>query len=345
MRRDAAEVIAGVWRRDGVTATLLTPFSWLFGAAVRMRNGLYDAGLLRVIPLGAPTVSVGNLTVGGTGKTPITAWIAAHLASRGRRPGILLRGYRGEDETLVHRALVPGAPVIADPDRVRGAAKARAAGADVLVLDDGFQHRRAARHLDIVLVATEQGSARRLLPAGPLRERVGALARADVLLVTRKTASQDEAADVATEWSEGHEQLLIVVAALLPGQLVRLDAGGSGAPETRGLETLRGTSVLAISAIGSPRQYVDQLRATGAEVRPVAFPDHHPFTDAEVAALARDAAGVETTICTLKDAVKLRGRWPREAPPLWYLSQAVAVEWGAEALRERLDRLGGLAPT
>lgn len=334
-----AAALEATWDRDGLGARVLAPLSWVFGAGVGLRNACFDLGLLSTYALGAPTVSIGNLSVGGTGKTPLTSWVARHLASGGRRPGILLRGYRGEDETLVHRELNPDAVVVADPDRVRGAARARAAGARVLVLDDGFQHRRARRDLDVVLVAAEQGGAHRLLPAGPLREKRLALARADVLVVTRKSADRDQAAEVATRWSQASEHLVLVVASLAPQALVRATSGGDAARTERALTDLSAAEVLAISAIGAPAAFEAQLGALGATVRAARFPDHHAFSDRDVAALARRAEGAGIVVCTLKDAVKLRGRWPRGAPSLWYLSQAVTVEWGEAELRARLDRL------
>lgn len=327
-----------IWEADGVVATALAPLAWLFGAGVRARNALYDAGVLASQPLGLPTVSVGNLTVGGTGKTPMSAWVAAWLAARDARPGILLRGY-GDDEPLVHRHLTPAAVVVPDADRVAGARRARLAGADVLVLDDGFQHRRARRDVDLVLVAAEQGAARRLLPAGPLREGRRALGRADALIVTRKRASYAEADAVAAAWSTGH--------AGLPTVLVRFAAGPLRAvPATPGTDSpppsLTGARVLAISAIGDPRSFEEQLRAMGARVESAAFGDHHPFRDADIDGLVARARAADVALCTLKDAVKLQGRWPRQAPPLWYLSQVVIVERGEQVLE---DLLGRLIPT
>ena len=142
-----SRAIERIWAEDGPAAWALTPLSWIFSTAVAVKNVLYDIGLLRARKLALPAVSVGNLSVGGTGKTPVSAWVAAELARRGARPAIVLRGY-GDDEVLVHRALNPGVPVIVDADRVRGAATAKAQGATVVVLDDAFQHRRAARDAD-----------------------------------------------------------------------------------------------------------------------------------------------------------------------------------------------------
>ncbi|MCE9602440.1 MAG: tetraacyldisaccharide 4'-kinase [Gemmatimonadetes bacterium] len=324
--------IEALWAQDGAGARALAPLSWLFGAATALRNRAYDRGVLTARPLGLPAISVGNLTVGGTGKTPMAAWVAQRLIERGLRPAILLRGY-GADEPLVHERLTPGAIVVADPDRVRGAAVAIARGAEVLVLDDAFQHRRARRDLDIVLVAAEQAGSRRLLPAGPYREPESSLRRAHALVVTRKRASKDEAAATAAGWARAYPSCVVAVASLAPADLARV--GGS---EREPLTALRGRSVLAISAIGLPAAFEGQLSDLGARVTSAAFADHHAFSDADVTRLATRAASVDRVVCTLKDAVKLEGRWPRQGPALWYLSQAVTIERGAGELDLLLAR-------
>ncbi len=334
-------MVERLWARDGMAVRALAPLGWLFGAVTALRNLGYDTGLLRSHPLGLPTVSVGNLTVGGTGKTPVAAWVAQWFLVRGLRPAILLRGY-GDDEPLVHARLTPGAIVIADPDRVRGAARAREAGAQVIVLDDGFQHRRARREVDLVLVAAEQGSAPRLLPAGPARERPAALRRAQGIIVTRKSAGPAAAAatlDALRGSAHGAAEAII---ALAPGELLRADADRALATmpqESVGLAALAGARVLAVSAIGAPAAFEAQLSALGARVSSAAFPDHHAFTPADVTSLTARAREADLVVCTLKDAVKLAPRWPRGGVALWYLSQAVTVERGAVALEALLDRL------
>jgi tetraacyldisaccharide 4'-kinase len=338
MSRGAAGRLEALWAREGAGAALLTPLAWLYALGAGIRNAAYDLGLLSAIPLGAPTVSVGNLSVGGTGKTPVSAFIAGRLMTMGFRPGILLRGY-GDDEPLVHRRLTPGAVVVADADRIAGAERAYAKGARAFVLDDAFQYRRAARDLDIVLVSAEQGHLTRRLPAGPLREGRSALLRADVLMVTRKSASLAVAEETARRWGWGVPDLATVVATLAPSALVPVDA--NAAVEPLPLAALRDARVLAISAIGDPDAFEAQLERHGARVSSGAFPDHHPFTDIEIAALARRAAESDLAVCTLKDAVKLEGRWPRQGPALWYLSQAVSIERGGAELDARLR---GLAP-
>lgn len=330
-------LIDRIWERDGLGAAALTPLSWLFGVAAGARNLAYDRGVLSSHALGLPAVSVGNLSVGGTGKTPVAAWVAQELTRRGATPAILLRGH-GDDEPLVHERLTPGVIVVADPDRVAGAHRALGAGATVLVLDDAFQHRRARRDLDIVLVAAEQGMARRLLPAGPLREGARALRRAQLLVVTRKTASAADAVDTAARWSAASPGLPSVRVHLAADALLPVTAdlptAGAGA-----LAALAGRRVLAISAIGAPAAFEGQLRSAGAKVESAAYPDHHAFTDVQIAELALRATRADIAVCTLKDAVKLEGRWPRQAPPLWYVSQLVVIEQGERILANLLDRL------
>jgi len=332
MSADPRNGIEALWARDGVGARALAPFSWLFAAATALRNSAYDRGLLPARPLGLPAISVGNLSVGGTGKTPMAAWVAQWLLTRGLRPAILLRGY-GADEPLVHERLTPEAIVVADPDRVRGAARALARGAEVLVLDDAFQHRQAKRDLDIVLVAAEQSGSQRLLPAGPLREPIAALRRAHAIVVTRKSASAAEAEALASRLAQRIPSATVVIASLAAADLVRV-----GGTERQAASAVRGQEVLAVSAIGLPAAFEGQLSALGARVRSAAYADHHAFTDADVASIMARGGQAERVVCTLKDAVKLEGRWPRQAPPLWYLSQAVTIERGAGEFDRLLAR-------
>ena len=341
MSRGLAGRMERLWARRGAGALALTPASWVYALAMAARNTAYDRGLFASRSLGAPTVSVGNLTVGGTGKTPVSAWVAARLLALGLRPGILLRGY-GDDEPLVHQRLTPSALVEADPDRFAGARRARERGATAFVLDDAFQYRRAARDLDLVLVAAEQGDVTRQLPAGPLREGRGSLTRAHVLVVTRKTASLAVAEDTCRRWSAGLPELETAVFSLAPSGLAPADPSSVAVPLA--LSALGDRAVVALSAIGDHAAFESQLARHGARVVSRAFRDHHAFTDEEISALARSADVADLVVCTLKDAVKLEGRWPAQAPPLWYLSQAVSVERGATELDRRLRALVPAGP-
>ncbi|MBA3853817.1 MAG: tetraacyldisaccharide 4'-kinase [Gemmatimonas sp.] len=330
-----SHAIERVWAANGLAARALAPLSWLFAAATGVRNALYDLGVFRSERLPIPAISVGNLSVGGTGKTPVAAWVAQQLLALGASPAIVMRGY-GADEPLVHARLNPAVPVIVNADRVAGAREAAARGATVAVLDDAFQHRRARREVDLVLVAAEQGAATRLLPAGPLREGRGALRRASLLVVTRKSATLAEAEAVAARWTAFAAAPPSCVIALVPGALH--DARDPQAA-TLPREVMKGKRVLAISAVGAPSAFTAQLTTLGATVTQATFPDHHAFDARDAAALAARAETVDFAVCTLKDAVKLGPLWPRVAGPLWYLSQAVVVERGAAPLHEALHRL------
>jgi len=324
-----------VWYGDGfgaiVARAALTPCEWFYGAAS------WAVGAQRARQAGAPltpTISIGNITVGGTGKTPMSAWVAGELRQRGRRPALLLRGY-GDDEPLVHAMLNPGMPVIADPDRQRGAAAALAEGANALVLDDGFQHRQMPRTVDIVLLSADQwhDGAVRLLPTGPFREPLSALRRASLIIVTRKLATAERAAEVAAIAQRAAGDVATASVWLSPGRLCTW----SGDEES--LDALCGRRVLAVSGIAAPHAFGGQLRALGATVDTLPFDDHHAYSGADIKRIVDRSQSNDLVVCTLKDAVKLAPRWPAEAPRLRYLSQLPEIENGAAELRALLDRL------
>ena len=331
--------IERLWYDDSLTARLaraaLAPPAALFGAIVRARGALYDRGSLDVQRASLPVLSVGNLSVGGTGKTPIAAWAATQLRAHGARPSIVLRGYGG-DEILVHSALNPDVPVIADADRPRAVERARAAGADCVVLDDGFQHRRLARTVDWVLVSAERfPRSHRVLPAGPLREPVSALRRAQLLIVTRKSASLAEADAVVAQLSSFAPAIPTAVCRLAPTGFVSV-ADGSRFP----LERVRGVRVLAVAAIGDPDAFFAQLRTLGTSaLREIALADHHRYTTHDVDRLIAQSARYDAVVCTLKDAVKLAPLWPHVALPLWYVSQQAEIERGGRALDASLAEI------
>lgn len=312
----------------------LAPAGWLYASVMAVRNRLYDRDLLPAFEPALPTLGVGNLSVGGTGKTPVAAWAATELLRAGARPGIVLRGY-GDDEPLVHARLNPRAVVIADADRVRGVARARAAGADCAILDDAFQHRRIRRNENWLLVASEQWrETQRCLPAGPLRESASAVTRATLIAITRKSASVDRAEEVARRLAGRAPGIPIAVFHLAAGDLRRAD-DDSSAP----LAVLDGARVLAIAAIGAPSAFFEQLRRAGARVDVAAYRDHHAFTARDAEALAKRGTTCDRVVCTLKDAVKLGPLWPHDAPPLWYLSQSAVVEHGDAALDASLANI------
>jgi tetraacyldisaccharide 4'-kinase len=309
----------------------LLPAEWLFRGVVAARNEAFERGMLAVERAEVPVISIGNIGVGGAGKTPFAAWVAARLRAWGHRPGVALRGY-GQDEVLLHRELNPAVKVAAASRRVDAARELVAAGCDVVVLDDGFQHRRLARDLDLVLVAVETwDSSPRLLPRGPWREAPSALGRAHAVVLTRKSAGAARTREVAAEVARVAPKKLVALCHLAPQRLTPLHGGSS-----LDLRWLRQRSVLAVAALAQPASFFETLRQLGATVEEDASPDHHRYTAAEAAHIQARAEG-RSIVMTHKDAVKLRGLLPSSTEAL-VLEQAVHVEAGADALDAALRR-------
>lgn len=314
--------------------SVLAPLSMAYRGVTFMRNALYDRGALTVARSAMPVVSIGNLAVGGTGKTPVAAWMASQLAARGARPAIVLRGY-GDDEPRVHALMNPGIPVVVNADRVAAVRDAGAAGCDVAILDDAFQHRRMARMEDVVLVSADRWREPvRLLPSGPWREAPSALSRATMVMVTRKAADRADAhalmRRLAPLTSTGAGALALL-------ELDALHDAVTGAVHP--LSDIRGKIVLVAAGIGDPESLAAQLRLAGARVEMRSFPDHHVYDSSDIARLARQARAADHMLCTLKDAVKLGPRWPRKAPPLWYVSLRCGIEAGGAEVSALLDRV------
>ncbi|MDO8503038.1 MAG: tetraacyldisaccharide 4'-kinase [Gemmatimonadaceae bacterium] len=334
-------LIERVWHGDTIAGRLaraaLLPLEGVYRGAVALRGELYDRGLLPARTSDIAVVSVGNLTVGGTGKTPVSAWLAARLAAMGFAPAIVLRGY-GDDEPLVHARLNPGIPVVVGADRSAGITQAAARGANVAILDDAFQHRRTARDLDIVLVSADDWNGRHhLLPAGPYREPLSGLSRASIVVITHKAASEARVAQVERAVRDVAGGATVAVAKLTLGQIVRESPAGA----SKAAETLAGKRVLAVAAVGNPAAFFVQLESLGARVDGRSFPDHHAFTRDDVATILETAATCDYVICTLKDAVKLGPLWPAGNTALWYVSLAVGIESGGSAIDRLLMRLRG----
>jgi tetraacyldisaccharide 4'-kinase len=334
-RRRLIEVVwTGRGRRARTARAVLAPAEALYRAVVTTRGKLYDWGIFRAEDFSIPILSIGNLSVGGTGKTPVAAWFAQRLSSKGVRPGVVLRGYGG-DETIVHQRLNEGVPVIAAVDRARGIREAIAHGVDAVVLDDAFQHRKAAREADVVLISADAWSGRpRLLPAGPWREPLRSARRANLVIITRKTAEKSTVDDVRRALASAAPRVPVTTAYLAPGEL-RSTATGQTLP----LHVLRGADLTAIAGIAHPESFFRQLTELGAVVRPHSFPDHHAFTRAEARDLAMRAGSSDFVVCTLKDAVKLETLWPAEAGSLWYVSQRLRIEDGQQHIDAVLDEL------
>ena len=334
-RGDRHRLVRWLWtsrRPDARLARLaLLPASALWRAAMAARETAYRHGWLAVQDLPLPSVAIGNLTVGGSGKTPIAIWAARHYVSRGLVPGILLRGY-GADEVLVHQHAVPEALVVADADRAAGADRALARGAQVLVLDDAYQRLDVRRDLNVAVVSAETTRAVRWpLPAGPWREGLRALDRADAVVVTRKRATADAALALAADL-QGRVKGPVAIAYL---GLRYVEGMVSGIRHP--VSTLAGKRVVAASGIADPDAFVAQTKATGAAVQVATWKDHHDYRDEDVAWLAHAARRADHVVITQKDAVKLRNRWPSSVPEP--LVAVLDLEWeeGGETIAAALD--------
>ena len=336
LRGRLEEALRRSWRGEGgaparALALLSLPLSWIWRGVTAARNAAFDRGLLRSHRAPVPVVSVGNLAVGGTGKTPVSAWLCRELADAGARPALVARGY-GEDELRLHRRWNADVPVHADPDRVAAAVRAVEGGAGVVVLDDGFQHRRLGRQLDVVLLAAEHPFPGPLLPRGPFREPPSALDRAHVAVVTRKTAPEARADALVEELRRRAPHLLLVRLDLAPDRWVGLD----GDPVER-----PGPDVLAVTGVADPEGFAAFVEATtGARPELLAFPDHHDFDAADAGRIVR-AAGPRTVVTTEKDAVKLAAL-AELLPEVRVLALEIRPREGADALLSRARRLAAL---
>ena len=199
------------------------------------------------------------------------------------------------------------------------------------MLDDAFQHLRASRDADVVLVSADAWSGRpRLLPAGPWREPLRSARRASLLIVTRKVATPQTVDEVKRALTNAAPRVPTAVIYLGPAGFTSTSTG-----QTLPLQTLSGADLTAIAGIAHPDTFFRQLTELGAIVRPFSFPDHHDFTHAEAEHLAAEASNSDFVVCTLKDAVKLEALWPAEAGSLWYVSQRLRIEDG----QQHIDRL------
>ncbi len=293
------------WHRVGPVALALLPLSIVYAAVTACRRALYRAGLLRTIRLPVPVIVVGNITAGGTGKTPLVLWLAASLVREGFRPGIVTRGYGAANAgpALVSPTGEPGldgdepvllarrgaCPVWRGTDRVAAARALLAANPDrdVIISDDGLQHYRLARDVEIALIDGASGFGNGLpIPSGPMREPVRRLARTDLLVVKGPQRAGLALPGPAAAMS------------LAPGRFRNLRDPAL----VTDAAALRDRPLHAVAGIGRPQQFFDTLAALGLRFRAHPFPDHHAYTAADFA-----FAGEETVVMTEKDAVKSTG--------------------------------------
>jgi len=326
--------------------SLLWPLSVPYGAASRLRARAYRMGMLKQQRLPGVVISVGNLTTGGTGKTPMVIWIAERLAAEGKRVGILTRGYRGKtasepassagrvgrstsqsssDEVQLMTARLGDRVAIGvGADRFARGQELAQQGVQWFVLDDGFQHVQLARAADIVMIdATNPFGGGRLLPAGRLREPKTALARADLIVITRSAHSPAVEAAIRRETG----------APVFYAQ-AELDSVYSPAQPRSTGQDAREQKLFAFCGIGNPHAFVADLRSWGFQiVGHKFFRDHHRYTPEDIREIEAEAraAGARAVICTEKDRFNLPAIQP--ALPVWVCAISLRVERDADFWR------------
>lgn len=311
-----------VWARTGVLTVLLLPLAVLFSAVSGLRRLAYRRGWLKAISVGVPVIIVGNISAGGSGKTPLVIWLVNWLRAQGYRPGVVSRGYGGSargcvevqpdslaaevgDEPLLIRAKT-GAPVVVGRDRV-AAARALIAHhqVDLIVADDGLQHYRLHRDIELAVIDAATGLGNGWpLPAGPLREAPSRLRSVDAVIQVVRGATPPGNNFPVTAWRADYTA----------GQAYRLRAP----QEKMALDDLPSRDWLAITGIGRPQGFFDMLRARGVRFSPRAFADHHAFEEEDLPA---DGA----VLMTEKDAVKCMGF---AGPDWWAVELDVSPETG-----------------
>lgn len=314
-----------------------------YAAAIWMRNRAFDQGLKKTTRVAAPVISVGNLTAGGTGKTPTVAYLAKWFREREYRIAILSRGYGAgpdgrNDEAKELEAILPDVPHLQSPDRVSIANVAiEELEMQALILDDGFQHRKIARDLEIVLLdAREPFGFGHLLPRGLLREPPRSLKRADIVIATR--ADQVDAQKLATIRSKVQRynpKAAWLESVHYPTRLRNAEG------ETEDIGWLRGKTVTVVCSIGNPAAFLDTVQSTGAATSAkIIFPDHHLFHSGDMQEIATKAtaASCDAILCTGKDLAKI------DVPqlngiPIWSIDIELRISNGEEALTDHLEEI------
>lgn len=322
------DVISGADRSIGASMLrgalrLVEP---LYAGAAGARNACFARGIITSYQASRPVISVGNITTGGTGKTPVVRWLATRLRAAGRKPAILLRGYKGGDEQRMLQAQLPDVRVEANPSRVEAITHVLNGDpqVDVFVLDDGFQHRQLRRDFDLVLIdASNPFGFGHVLPRGLLREPLRGLRRASSFLLTHAELVDDARLGEIESALRRHNPG--APAYRCEHALTRLlPSDGETSPN----DTLAGRKVLGFCGIGNPDGFRRQLQSLGAAaVEVVALPDHHGYTLADLTVLGGRARqlGADALITTEKDWVKLAGlvAHAKDLPPIWRMEVSI----------------------
>lgn len=344
---------------DIIKIAVLWPFSLFYGLVMELRSAAYKMGLFRSHKVSTPVISVGNIVAGGTGKTPMTIYIAQILMNKGLRVAVLSRGYKrklkikdqkskslivsdgflilclseeaGDEPFLMASRLLgtkeePGAMVIVGQDRVAGAEKAAELGAQVIVLDDGLQHLRLKRDLDIVLLDSQRPFDNGwLLPAGMLREPKSALRRAAAVVLTRCN-------NLNSEFRIQNTEAVMFETRHKTGQPYRF--ADRSAPD---VEKLKNAKILLFSGIARPESFEQNVRQAGLScAENLTYPDHHCYTQQQLKQIAEKAHGCDYLLTTEKDAVKIQPGTDLGKP---LLVLPVEIEFLDEGQKQKFEQL------
>ncbi|MBN1796775.1 MAG: tetraacyldisaccharide 4'-kinase [Sedimentisphaerales bacterium] len=316
--------------------------SLAYSAAIRLRNFFYDKHVLKSHRVNITVISIGNLTAGGTGKTPVVAWLTKQLCGK-YKCAILTRGYKstanGSDEVNTLAQISPEVPVIINPDRLKGAKEAMSLhGADVLIMDDGFQHRRLARDIDILSIdATCPFGYGKILPAGFLREPVGSVKRAHSVIITRcDQVNQSEIDRIENELLSINPKLTIVQAIHKPQCIIT-----SQGDELK-LEQLKGQKVFTFCGIGNPAAFFRTVKSLGAKLadRRI-FDDHYNYKkeDIEKILAGAEKANVELVLTTEKDFIKIKPEWRKSSKiKIAYLAIEIELIKDGKKITELIEK-------
>jgi len=322
----------------GLLRPVLRVLSRPYAAVAALRRRMYAWGWKRSHAAAVPVISIGNITAGGTGKTPMVAWVVKQLQQRGRTPAILTRGYKaagGVSDEAAMLERMTGAMVVVGPDRIACAARAVEQGADVLVMDDGFQHVRLRRDLDIVTIdATCPFGYGAVLPRGLLREPLGALKAADVFVLTRcDQVDADALAAIRRRLGEIADGVPIVESVMQPTGWLASD----GAAEP--VDSLADRAVWAFCGLGNPDSFYRALEGLAKTVAGrTTFNDHYAYSCEDILRLCREArqAGADVLVTTGKDAVKIDAS--AADMPIRWLAVDVHFPHGPAVLADAMDR-------
>ena len=354
------EIISG--RRQGIGAEVVRALMWLlmpvYRYGINRRNRRFETGRMAVSKVDVPVISIGNLTTGGTGKTPLVIWLCRQIRQLDHRVAVISRGYgaakngdrtsKPNDEAMELGQRLPDVPHLQDPNRVNSARIAiEELETEVIVMDDGFQHRALARDLDIVVVdATAPFGYGYLLPRGLLREPVKNIARADFVVLSRcDQVSQEELSGIQDQLGQHRPDLLIALTKVKPAKWMQYDGQEKELSEFAAspADGATPTKVLVCCAIGNPNNFLNTVSSTGANiVGQKFFPDHHLYSRADIETIA-DAAvenGAAAIVCTHKDLVKIGVNQYKGVPIYALVTEVVFLQGETELLAAVDSALG-----